>query len=99
GLRELLQLALGDGRAGVVTDGPDNAAYWEHAWLADLLHIPLLEEDSPCLAGIDVVYRRTDAWQLDSDVGRALHGRVRVVNAYGVGVGDDKLAHAYVEDM
>jgi uncharacterized circularly permuted ATP-grasp superfamily protein len=28
-----------------------------------------------------------------------LHGHVRVVNAFGVGVGDDKLAHAYVEDM
>jgi carboxylate-amine ligase len=32
-------------------------------------------------------------------VGRLLDGRVRVVNAFGVGVGDDKLAHAYVEDM
>jgi uncharacterized circularly permuted ATP-grasp superfamily protein len=41
---------------------------------------------------------------LDCDVGRLLEPAVRagtlgVVNAYGCGVGDDKLAHAYVEDM
>jgi uncharacterized circularly permuted ATP-grasp superfamily protein len=99
GLRAMLRLALGPGRAVVLTDGPSNAAYWEHQWLAELLEIPLAEVDGFDPAGVDVVYRRTDAWQLDSDVGRLLHGRVRVVNAYGVGVGDDKLAHAYVEDM
>lgn len=99
GLREMLRLALGDGRAVLLTDGPSNTAFWEHAWLAELLDIPLAEPSGLDLAGVDVVYRRTDAWQLDSPVGRLLHGRVRVVNAYGVGVGDDKLAHAYVEDM
>jgi len=99
GLREMLQLALGDGRAVVLTDGPSNIAYWEHAWLADLLEIPVVEPDGFDPSSVDVVYRRTNAWQLDSAVGRMLHGRVRVVNAYGVGVGDDKLAHAYVEDM
>jgi uncharacterized circularly permuted ATP-grasp superfamily protein len=41
---------------------------------------------------------------LDCDVGRLLEpaiqaGTVGVVNAYGCGVGDDKLVHAYVEDM
>jgi len=53
---------------------------------------------------VDVVYRRADADMLDCDVGRLLEPAVRagtlgVVNAYGCGVGDDKLAHAYVEDM
>jgi uncharacterized circularly permuted ATP-grasp superfamily protein len=99
GLRDMLRLALGDGRAAILTDGPSNTAYWEHQWLADLLEIPLHEPDGFDPTAFDVVYRRTDASQLDSEVGRLLHGRVRVVNAYGVGVGDDKLAHAYVEDM
>jgi carboxylate-amine ligase len=95
----MLRLALGDGRAAVLTDGPSNSAYWEHEWLAELLEIPLVEPDGFDPAGVDIVYRRTNAWQLDSPVGRLLAGRVRVVNAFGVGVGDDKLAHAYVEDM
>jgi carboxylate-amine ligase len=99
GLRDMLRMALGPGRAALLTDGPSNAAYWEHRWLAELLEIPLVEVDGLDVSGFDVVYRRTNAWQLDSDVGRLLHGRVRVVNAYGVGVGDDKLAHAYVDDM
>ena len=100
GLRDMLRLALGEGRAVLLTDGPSNDAYWEHAWLAELLDIPLVEPSEVDLTGVDVVYRRTNAWQLDSAVGRLLQAAgVRVVNAYGVGVGDDKLAHAYVEDM
>jgi uncharacterized circularly permuted ATP-grasp superfamily protein len=100
GLREMLQLALGDGRAVLLTDGPSNDAFWEHQWLAELLDIPLVEPSEVDLTRADVVYRRTNASRLDSPVGRMLHGAgVRVVNAYGVGVGDDKLAHAYVEGM
>jgi uncharacterized circularly permuted ATP-grasp superfamily protein len=99
GLRAMLESVLGPGRAVVLTDGPDNAAYWEHRQLAALLEIPLAEPDSLDPGAVDVVYRRTNAWQLDSHVGRLLHGRVRVVNAFGVGVGDDKLTHAYVEDI
>jgi uncharacterized circularly permuted ATP-grasp superfamily protein len=103
GLREMLASVLGP-RAVVLTDGPDNAAYWEHRWIADLLEIPLVEPDELDVAGVDVVYRRTNASQLASPVGRLLagpwlQGRLRLVNAFGVGVGDDKLAHAYVEDM
>ena len=53
---------------------------------------------------IDVVYRRTNADRIDTDVGRMLlepwrSGSLGLVNAFGIGVGDDKLAHAYVEDM
>jgi uncharacterized circularly permuted ATP-grasp superfamily protein len=89
-------------RAAVLTDGPANSAYWEHKWIAELLGIPLVEEVDP--EAVDVVYRRTDASRLDSAAGRMLErpwreGRIGVVNAFGVGVGDDKLAHAYVEDM
>ena len=97
----------------VVLTEPDNAARWEHAWAADALGIPLVEPGDLRLDGdrvrhgefaVDVVYRRADADMLDCDVGRLLEPAVRagtlgVVNAYGCGVGDDKLAHAYVEDM
>jgi uncharacterized circularly permuted ATP-grasp superfamily protein len=59
---------------------------------------------------LDVVYRRLDEDRL-TDKGGALtalgellapaleSGRVRCVNAIGTGLADDKLAHAYVEDM
>jgi uncharacterized circularly permuted ATP-grasp superfamily protein len=83
----------------VLTDGPDNSAYWEHAWIARALDVPLVEPDELDLDSVDVVYRRTNDDRVDSPAGRLLCGRVALVNAFGVGVGDDKLAHAYVEDM
>jgi uncharacterized circularly permuted ATP-grasp superfamily protein len=53
---------------------------------------------------IDVVYRRTDDSALDAPGHRLLltalaAGTVGVVNAFGTGVADDKLAHAYIEDL
>ncbi len=59
---------------------------------------------------VDVVYRRTDEDRLSTPEGGltglgqllmpALEsGRLRCVNAFGTGVADDKLAHAYVEKM
>jgi uncharacterized circularly permuted ATP-grasp superfamily protein len=59
---------------------------------------------------VDVVYRRTDEDRLtDEDgrhttVGAALHeplrnGTLTVMNGFGTGVADDKLIHAYVEDI
>jgi uncharacterized circularly permuted ATP-grasp superfamily protein len=53
---------------------------------------------------IDVLYRRTNADRLDSPIGELLLPPVRagvlgLVNQYGTGVADDKLTHAYVEDM
>ncbi len=59
---------------------------------------------------IDVVYRRTSEDRLrggdgrPTDVGRVLEapwlrGQIGLVNAFGAGVADDKLAHAYVPDM
>jgi uncharacterized circularly permuted ATP-grasp superfamily protein len=91
-------------RAAVLTDGPGNPAVWEHRELAELLGVPLVAPDELDLDAVDVVYRRTNASRLDTAVGRLLEerwraGRVALVNAFGIGVGDDKLAHAYVEDM
>ncbi len=59
---------------------------------------------------VDVVYRRTDEDRLTDGrgaltaVGEALlepwaAGRIGLVNAFGTGVADDKLAHAHVESM
>ena len=59
---------------------------------------------------VDVVYRRTDEDRLRDDEGRPTwvaelllepcrQGRVACVNAFGTGVADDKLVHAYVEEM
>ncbi len=59
---------------------------------------------------LDVVYRRTDEDRLSTAEGEltalgevllpALEsGRLRCVNAFGTGVADDKLAHAYTEKM
>ena len=53
---------------------------------------------------IDTIYRRTNADRVDSEVGRLLQpvlaaGGVELVNCFGTGVADDKLAHAYVHDM
>ncbi len=106
-------------QGAVLTDGEHNSAYWEHAWLSRQLGIPLVEPSELELRGdhlwlrsrglredrrIDVIYRRTNADRLDSDLGRLLiepvrRGLLGLVNQYGTGVADDKLTHAYVETM
>jgi uncharacterized circularly permuted ATP-grasp superfamily protein len=59
---------------------------------------------------VDVVYRRTDEDRLRDDreqpthvaellLGPVLEGTLACVNAFGTGVADDKLLHAYVEQM
>ncbi|HYP55158.1 MAG TPA: circularly permuted type 2 ATP-grasp protein [Solirubrobacterales bacterium] len=59
---------------------------------------------------IDVLYRRLDAERLSDAEGRPTEigelllpaleaGSLRCLNAFGTGVADDKLAHAYVEPM
>jgi uncharacterized circularly permuted ATP-grasp superfamily protein len=103
----------GAGLAVLLTDGPRNSAHWEHAWLARALGIPLVTPSSLGRAGdrvtlhgepVAVIYRRTDADRLDTGVGELLApavraGTVGVINGFGTGVADDKLAHAYVETM
>jgi uncharacterized circularly permuted ATP-grasp superfamily protein len=108
----------------VVTDGPDNDAFYEHTAIALALGLPLvtpseLRRDGDRLAAlidgrlraVDVVYRRTDGDRLFAPRGGGLTplgellaepwlaGRLGLVNAYGTGVADDKLIHAYVEDI
>jgi uncharacterized circularly permuted ATP-grasp superfamily protein len=113
GLGDALRRVLGPGEVVVLTDGPDNSAYWEHDWLAKHLGIALVTpgdlavRDGRLWRGetpIDAVYRRTNDDEVDSEVGRLLHpvvaaGGVRMINCFGTGVADDKLAHAYVHDM
>jgi uncharacterized circularly permuted ATP-grasp superfamily protein len=65
-------------------------------------------EDGPI--PVDVVYQRTDEDRFTDDAGRPTAlgeallepcraGRVACVNAPGSGIGDDKLVHAYVDEM
>jgi uncharacterized circularly permuted ATP-grasp superfamily protein len=62
------------------------------------------------LRPVDVIYRRTDEDRLADEHGRPTpladalldalrRGTVACFNAFGTGLGDDKLVHAYVEDM
>ena len=99
-----------DARLVLLTDGPHNSAYWEHQVLAERLEIPLVTLETLDVDAVDVVYRRTDDDRLRTPdgkltgVGAALieplrAGRLTCVNALGNGVADDKLLHAYVEDM
>ena len=59
---------------------------------------------------VDVVYRRTDEDRLRNERGEPTwvaelllepcrRGRLACVNAFGTGIADDKLVHAYVEEM
>jgi uncharacterized circularly permuted ATP-grasp superfamily protein len=70
----------------------------------------LYARDGPRLVPVDVVYRRTDDDRLSGDDGQATplaqalleplrRGTVGCFNAFGTGLGDDKLVHAYVEEM
>jgi len=115
-LRDVLDAARPDPGAPscpvVLTDGPENSAYYEHRVLARAMGVPLVTPadlerrgSELWLAGhdapVDVVYRRTDADTTDSPVGALLApglraGTLGLVNAFGTGVADDKLVHAYV---
>jgi uncharacterized circularly permuted ATP-grasp superfamily protein len=113
GIPGALARVFGAGHVVVLTDGPDNSAYWEHEWVARQLGIPLVVPDDLEPRGdrllhggapVDAVYRRTNADEVDSDVGALLApalraGGIRMVNCFGTGIGDDKLAHAYVPDI
>ena len=78
--------------AAVLSDGEHNSAYWEHAWLSRQLGIPLVDPASSRSRDgelwlrerglrerrrIDVIYRRTNADRLDSDLGRLLIEPIR----------------------
>ncbi|MHB8235263.1 MAG: circularly permuted type 2 ATP-grasp protein, partial [Solirubrobacteraceae bacterium] len=108
----------------LLSDGPRNSAYYEHAALARALQLPLVLAQQLSVKrnrlharlpdgserAVDVVYRRTDEDRLRDDAGELTHvarlllepvlaGTLACVNAFGTGVADDKLLHAYVEQM
>ena len=88
-------------RAPLVTlDGLERRA--DELWLR--------ARDSGPARRVDAILRRTDVESLRDEHGSRtavaelllepwLAGRLAVVNAFGTGVADDKLAHAYVEQM
>jgi carboxylate-amine ligase len=70
----------------------------------------LYAREGPRRIPVDVIYRRTDGDRLAGEDGRPTplaevlleplrNGTVACFNAFGTGLGDDKLVHAYVEDM
>jgi uncharacterized circularly permuted ATP-grasp superfamily protein len=122
-LREAAPEGVGDPTTVMLSDGPENSAWYEHERLAGLLDLPIVSlGDLSVRHGrlearvgrtrlrIDVLYRRTDEDKLSdesgdlTDVGAKLlepieNGTLTCVNAFGTGVADDKLVHAYVESM
>jgi uncharacterized circularly permuted ATP-grasp superfamily protein len=108
-----LRATLGPGTVAVLTDGPENSAHWEHAWLAEHMGVALVEPDDLRVEGdrlwhgataLDGIYKRTNEDRIDTRVGALLHpvlaaGNLKLVNCFGTGIADDKLAHAYVHDM
>ncbi len=114
----------GDPSVVLLSDGPSNAAWFEHLAIGRRLGIPVVQPSDVEMRGgrlharledgrareVDVVYRRTDVDRLRDHAGRATwvgdllldpvrRGRLNVVNPFGAGLADDKLVHAYVEDM
>jgi uncharacterized circularly permuted ATP-grasp superfamily protein len=109
--------------AAIVSDGPENGAWYEHERLGRELRMPVvttgqLEVSRGRLFArlgrereqIDVIYRRLDEDRLcgsdgdPTELGELLlpalrSGRLRCANAFGTGLADDKLTHAYVERM
>jgi uncharacterized circularly permuted ATP-grasp superfamily protein len=109
--------------AVVLSDGPENGAWYEHERVGRELGLPIVTPDQlEASRGrlfariarrrhqVDVLYRRLDADQITEQDGSptglgelllpALRsGRLRCVNAFGTGLADDKLTHAYVERM
>src|SRR5882757_6412233 len=90
--------------AAILSDGPESGAYYEHERLARELSLPIVTPAQLSSTRgrlhaqigrkqiqLDVVYRRLDEDRL-SDRGGAL-------TEIGTGLADDKLAHAYVEEM
>jgi uncharacterized circularly permuted ATP-grasp superfamily protein len=126
-LGEAIRAAAPAGRddplAVVLSDGPENGAWYEHERVGRELGLPIvapgqLEASRGRLFAriarerrqVDVIYRRLDADRITEPDGRLTElgellapalrsGRLRCVNAFGSGLADDKLTHAYVERM
>jgi len=114
----------GDPSVALVSDGPQNSAWWEHRQIAGKLGVPIVTPDDLFVRRgrlyarldddgtreIQVVYRRTDQDRLREASGKATWlvekllapcrgGALTVVNPLGAGLADDKLVHAYVDEM
>ena len=121
-LRSAAPEGVDDPTVVMLSDGPENYAWFEHRRVSERLGIPLVTWDELDIRGgrawafvddrripVDVIYRRTDEDRLRDPAGRptalvALLGPIRkgtlaVANVPGTGVADDKLVHAYVEEM
>jgi uncharacterized circularly permuted ATP-grasp superfamily protein len=109
--------------AVILSDGPENGAWYEHQRVGRELGLPIvtptqLETSRGRLFArisrerhqVDVIYRRLDTDQITEADGRPTElgelllpalrsGRLRCANAFGTGLADDKLTHAYVERM
>ncbi|MDX6634818.1 MAG: hypothetical protein QOF06_1021 [Solirubrobacterales bacterium] len=109
--------------AAILSDGPQNGAWYEHERISRELGMPivtpgqlevsrgrLFARSSRGRQQVDVIYRRQDADHLTDAAGSLTEfgemllpalrsGRLRCANAFGTALGDDKLTHAYVEEM
>jgi uncharacterized circularly permuted ATP-grasp superfamily protein len=98
----------------LVTGGPDDSAFFEHRRIAEACGIRLLMLGGCQVRNgevldrfngrrIDVVYRRFEEDRLETDLPEIkdayLEGNVSVLNAFGVGVADDKAVFPYVPAM
>jgi uncharacterized circularly permuted ATP-grasp superfamily protein len=126
-LRQALRDAAPDGNGDpsivVLSDSPENVAWYEHERLAELLEVPLVTPDDLECRGerlyrrgedgrrpVDVIYRRLNDECLHQPDGRPAPlgelllpplraGNLACVNPFGNGVTDDKLTHAYADQM
>jgi uncharacterized circularly permuted ATP-grasp superfamily protein len=126
-MRAALRGAAPEGRSEphvvILSDGPENGAWYEHERYGRDLGLAVVTPDQlEASRGrlfarvgrereqVDVIYRRLDEDRLCdpqgnlTDLGELLlpalrSGRLRCANAFGTGLADDKLTHAYVERM
>ncbi|HEX5591890.1 MAG TPA: circularly permuted type 2 ATP-grasp protein, partial [Solirubrobacterales bacterium] len=126
-MRAALVAAAPEGRAEpnvvVLSDGPENGAWYEHERFGRELGLPVVTPEQLEVSRgrlfarhgrereqVDVIYRRLDEDRLCDPLGNVTElgelllpalrsGRMRCANAFGTGLADDKLTHAYVERM
>jgi uncharacterized circularly permuted ATP-grasp superfamily protein len=101
-LRDVSPLA--EPRTVLLCEGPAAAAWWEHSLLAGELRARAVTLADLELDAVDVVYLRTEEDRFGGTPLEVLlepcrEGRLAVVNAPGSGVADDKLVHAYVDEL
>jgi uncharacterized circularly permuted ATP-grasp superfamily protein len=113
-LKSMAQEWRPDPQVVVLTPGVYNSAYYEHAYLARLMGVPLVEgrdlvihenmvymRMTTGLQRVDVIYRRVDDDFIDPLAFRrdSSLGVGGLCNAPGTGVADDKAVYAYVPQI